>query len=35
MVAAFMTALSQMKIELDDEEVGAFVDKTVTRAVYS
>lgn len=34
MVSAFKTALSQMKIEMDDEEMGKFVDKTVTRLVY-
>lgn len=35
MVNAFKTALSQMKIEMDDEEMGKFVDKTVTRLVYN
>lgn len=35
MVAAFKDALSQMKIELDDDEVGRFIDKTVTRLVYT
>ena len=35
MVDAFKEALSQMKIELDDDEVGRFIDKTVTRLVYS
>ena len=35
MVSAFKDALSDMKIELDDDEVGRFVDKTVTRLVYS
>lgn len=35
MVSAFKDALSQMKIELDDDEVGRFVDRTVTRLVYS
>lgn len=35
MVDAFKEALSQMKIELDDDEVGRFIDKTVTRMVYS
>ncbi len=34
MVAAFKTALSQMKIELDDEVAGEFVERTVARAVY-
>jgi hypothetical protein len=35
MVSAFKDALSQMKIELDDNEVGQFIDKTVTRLVYN
>lgn len=35
MVDAFKEALSQMKIELDDDEVGRFIDKTVTRLVYN
>lgn len=35
MVAAFKDALSQMKIELDDEVAGHFVDKTVTRLIYA
>ena len=35
MVTAFKEALSQMKIELDDDEVGRFIDKTVTRLVYT
>lgn len=34
-VAAFKEALSKMKIEMDDEEMGKFVDKTVTRLVYT
>lgn len=34
MVMAFKQALSEMKIELDDEEVGSFVDRTVTNLVY-
>ena len=34
MVEAFKSALAQMKVVLDDEEVGSFVDKTVTRAIY-
>lgn len=34
-ISAFKEALSQMKIELDDEEVGSFIDKTVTRAIYN
>lgn len=35
LVTAFKTALSQMKIELDDEIAGKFVENTVTRVVYS
>lgn len=35
MVEAFKTALSQMKIELDDEVAGEFVERTVTRVVYN
>lgn len=35
MVGAFKEALSQMKIELDDDEVGRFIDKTVTRLIYT
>ena len=35
MVKAFKTALSEMKIELDDEVAGKFVEQTVARAVYS
>ena len=35
MVAAFRDALEQVKIELDDEKVGRFVDKTVTRLVFN
>lgn len=34
-VEAFKTALGQMKIELDDDEMGKFVDKTVARTIYS
>ena len=34
-VAAFQTAMSGMKIILDDEVAGAFVERTVTRAVYA
>lgn len=33
-VSAFKEALSQMKIEMDSDEMGRFVDKTVTRLVY-
>ena len=35
MVSAFKEALSQMKIELDDEVAGHFVENTVARAVYA
>lgn len=35
MVDAFQTALSRMKIEMDDREMGSFVEKTVVRAVYA
>jgi phage-related protein len=35
MVGAFKDALSQMKIELDDEVAGKFVEKTVARAIYT
>lgn len=35
MVNAFKEALYSVKIEMDDEEMGKFVDKTVTQLVYS
>lgn len=35
MVSAFKDALSEMKIELDDEVAGHFVERTVTRIVYA
>lgn len=35
MVDAFKDALSQVKIEMDDEEMGHFVDKTVTKLIYN
>lgn len=35
LISAFKTALSQMKIELDDHEVGSFIDKTVANAIYN
>lgn len=35
MVRAFKEALGQVKIEMDDQEMGQFVDKTVTRLVYN
>lgn len=34
MIEAFKDALSQVKIEMDDEEMGHFVDKTVTKLIY-
>lgn len=34
LVEAFKEALSQMKIEMDDEEMGKFVDKTVSKAIF-
>lgn len=34
-VDAFKEALSEMKIELDDEVAGHFVEKTVTRIIYA
>ena len=34
LVEAFKQALSEMKIELNDEEMGKFVDKTVSKAIY-
>lgn len=35
MVEAFKEALSEMKIELDDEVAGRFVETTVTQAIYN
>ena len=35
MVAAFKEALYDVKIEMNDEEMGRFIDKTVTRLVYN
>ena len=35
LVEAFTEALEGMKIELDDEEVGSFVKKTVENAIYT
>lgn len=35
MVSAFKEALSEVKIEMNDEEMGKFVDATVTDLVYS
>lgn len=34
-ISAFKQALAEMKIEMDDYEMGKFVDKTVSRAIYS
>lgn len=35
MVSAFKEALREVKVELDDREVGTFIDKTVTELVYA
>lgn len=35
LVMSFKKALSEMKIELDDEVAGKFVDRTVTKLIYS
>ena len=35
MILAFQEALASMKIELDDEEAGRFVRKTVEQAIYT
>ena len=35
LVEAFKSALSAMKIELDDEVCAKFVDKTITNAIYN
>lgn len=35
LVSAFKTALTGVKVELDDDEVGSFVTKTVSNAIYS
>lgn len=35
LVGYFKQALSEMKIEMDDQEMGRFVDNTVTRLVYN
>lgn len=35
MVSAFKQALSEVKIVLDDEVAGEFIDKTVTRMIYA
>lgn len=35
LVESFKQALSEMKIEMDDEQMGKFVDKTVANAIYT
>lgn len=35
LVESFKQALSEMKIEMDDEQIGKFVDKTVANAIYT
>ena len=35
MVQAFKEALTEVKVELDGEEAGRFVDQTVSRLIYS
>ena len=35
MVEAFKEALSEMKIVMDDQEMGQFVENTVTKAIYA
>ena len=35
LVEDFKQALKSMKIELDDEEVGSFIEKTTTRLIYT
>ena len=35
MISAFKQALSQVKIVLDDEVAGEFVERTVTRVIYA
>lgn len=35
MVEAFSVALSRMKVEMDDREMGRFVENTVVKAVYA
>lgn len=35
LVEAFKTALSEMTIEMDDEQMGKFVEKTVANAIYT
>ena len=35
MVSAFRQALTEVKVELDDHEVGSFVDRTVSELVFA
>lgn len=35
MISAFKAALSEMKIEMDDREMGRFVDRTVSETLYT
>ena len=35
LVEAFKLALGDMKVELNDEEMGRFVDKTVANAIFN
>lgn len=35
MVQAFKEALTEVKIELDDQVAGRFVDRTVTKLIYA
>ena len=35
MVNAFKDALGQMKVELDSEAMGGFIEKTVADAIYT
>lgn len=35
MIEAFQTALSRMRVEMDDREMGRFVENTVVKAVYA
>ena len=35
LVEQFKEALSQMTVEMDDQEMGRFVDNTVTKLVYN
>jgi hypothetical protein len=35
LVSAFKDALGQMKVVLDDEELGTFVEKTVADAIFT